>query len=99
MPARTRGRSKRRKNSPRVIKGRINLKVKGYPGVQKLAPSHLLPFVPIGKLRIAALHHLRKTRKPTKGKNKRGRKGKKRGRKGKKRGRKGKKRGRKRGKK
>lgn len=39
---------------PRVIKGRVNLKVPGYLGLQKVAPSSLIPYLPVGKLRQAA---------------------------------------------
>jgi hypothetical protein len=64
-----------------VVKGRLNLKVKGYPGVQRLAPSLLVPFLPISRLRAAALQHLRKTKKPRVAKKSRkGRKVRKRGR-------------------
>ena len=85
MSVKTRGRSKRRrKNSPKVVKGRLSLKVKGYPGVQRLAPSHLVPFLPISKLRAAALQHLKKTKTPRVVK--KSRKGKKGSRKGRKKG-------------
>jgi hypothetical protein len=39
---------------PRVIKGRVNLRVPGYHGLQKVAPSSLIPFLPSSKLRQAA---------------------------------------------
>ena len=63
MPASRRRRttttSKRRKTTrssskARVVKGRISLRVTGYPGLQKLAPSSLIPFLPLTKLRAAA---------------------------------------------
>jgi hypothetical protein len=38
----------------RVVKGRVNLKVAGYSGLQKLAPSTLIPYLPASKLRQAA---------------------------------------------
>ena len=39
---------------PRVIKGRVNLRVAGYSGLQKIAPSSLIPYLPASKLRQAA---------------------------------------------
>lgn len=39
---------------PRVVKGRVNLRVAGYSGLQKIAPSSLIPFLPASKLRLAA---------------------------------------------
>lgn len=64
MSVKTRGRSRRRrKSSPRLVKGRLSLRVKGYPGVQRVAPSHLVPFLPISRLRTAALQHLKRTKK------------------------------------
>lgn len=38
----------------RVIKGKVNLKVPGYLGLQKVAPSSLIPYLPANKLRQAA---------------------------------------------
>ena len=59
MPRKIRSKSRKGKSStssrkPRVIKGRINLRVAGYTGVQKIAPSSLIPFLPVNKLRLAA---------------------------------------------
>lgn len=39
---------------PRVVKGRVNIKVPGYKGLQKVAPSSLIPYLPASKLRQAA---------------------------------------------
>ena len=39
---------------PRVVKGRVNLRVAGYSGVQKIPPSLLIPFLPTNKLKQAA---------------------------------------------
>lgn len=77
MPKKTRSsKSKTRAKStanrkPRVVKGRINLKVAGYSGVQKLSPSSLVPYLPINKLRLAAKKALaasgkKRTKKNTK---------------------------------
>lgn len=38
----------------RVVKGKVNLRVTGYSGLQKLAPSSLIPYLPASKLRQAA---------------------------------------------
>lgn len=51
------GKTKRTKGGrgkPRVVKGRLNVRVAGYLGVQKLAPSKLIPYLPANKLRQAA---------------------------------------------
>ena len=39
---------------PRVIKGRLNIRIAGYTGIQKVAPSQLIPFLPIAKVKQAA---------------------------------------------
>lgn len=64
-------------SKPRVVKGRVNIKVVGYPGVQKVAPSQLIPYLPISKLKQAAkkaLDHPKPTvrRKKIKSKKKNG---------------------------
>jgi hypothetical protein len=62
----------------RVVKGRVQLRVAGYKGVQSLAPSHLVRHIPSSKLRIAAKKFLGKSRKNPGGKrSKKRRKGKK----------------------
>ena len=59
MPKKARStKTKRAKSTasrkPRIVKGRINLRVAGYSGIQKIAPSSLVPYLPINKLRLAA---------------------------------------------
>lgn len=59
MPRRRRstGAGKKRssgKGKPRVVKGRVNVRVAGYLGIQKLAPSKLIPYLPATKVRQAA---------------------------------------------
>jgi hypothetical protein len=51
---------------PRVIKGRVNLRVAGYTGLQKIPPSALIQYLPANKLRAAAKKVLGKTGKKTK---------------------------------
>lgn len=96
---RSRASSKRRKagsTKVRVVKGRVKLRVPGYPGLQSLSPALLVKYIGSAKLRVAAKKVLRKTKKGS-GKRKKGRrkarKGKKRRKKkaGKRRKRKGKK--------
>jgi hypothetical protein len=58
MPSRKRtsGRGKKvrsTKGKPRVIKGRVNVRVSGYVGVQKIAPSKLIPYLPANKVKLA----------------------------------------------
>jgi hypothetical protein len=50
----SRGKKKRSASRPRVIKGRLNLRVAGFPGVQKFTATSLIPFLPLNKLRTAA---------------------------------------------
>jgi hypothetical protein len=38
----------------RLIKGKVALRIKGYPGLTKLGASQLVRFVPLNKLKIAA---------------------------------------------
>ena len=46
-------------NKVRVVAGRVRLRVKGYEGLQTLAPSSLIRFIAATKLRIAARKVLR----------------------------------------
>jgi len=68
MPARKRSRGGSRsrrttKGKPRIVKGRLSLKVAGYSGYQRLPASKLIPYLPISKLRVAAKRALSKTKK------------------------------------
>ena len=56
MPRKRRstGGAKRSSGKPRVVKGKVNIRVAGYLGVQKLAPSKLIPYLPATKVRQAA---------------------------------------------
>jgi hypothetical protein len=56
---RTRRRSGAASNKIRIVGGRIRLRVTGYPGLQALAPSALVRFIPTTKLRLAARRVLR----------------------------------------
>jgi hypothetical protein len=81
MPAVTRSRSttaRRRRTSSkkvRVIKGRVKLRVAGYPGVQSLSPAHLVRHIPSSRLRVAAKKVLKQTERATGKKKKKRRKG------------------------
>ena len=87
MPPRTRKRpSKKRKGGSskiRLVKGRVQLRVAGFAGVQNLAPAHLVRFIPSSKLRLAAKKLLGKPENKKRGGSKKKKRGKK-GRKGKK---------------
>ena len=51
------GRRRRRVKSTkgiRFVKGRLALRVAGYSGLQRIAPSQLVRFVPLSKLKTAA---------------------------------------------
>ena len=67
MPARKRSRAtgKRRttKGKPKLVNGRIALRVSGFSGTQKISPSALIPYLPITKLRAAAKRALNKSKK------------------------------------
>lgn len=66
---RTASRSKGRgAKKPRLVKGRVNLRVSGYSGIQKISPSALIRYIPSTKIKLAAKRVLLKT----KGKTKRG---------------------------
>lgn len=60
MPARRRSAGRKRRTGsskstkPRLVKGRVNVRVAGYLGVQKLAPSKLIRYIPANKLKVAA---------------------------------------------
>jgi hypothetical protein len=54
MPRRTAKRRTGGKGKLRVVKGKVNVRVAGYLGVQKLAPSKLIPYLPTAKVRQAA---------------------------------------------
>lgn len=57
----SRKRRTRTSNKIRVVGGRIKLRVTGYQGLQSLAPSSLIRFIPTTKLRLAARKVLRST--------------------------------------
>lgn len=47
-------RTKTRVTKVRIINGKVALRIKGYPGVQRLGASQLVRFVPLNKLKTAA---------------------------------------------
>lgn len=47
-------RTKTRVTKVRLVKGKVALRIKGYPGVQRLGASQLVKFVPLNKLKVAA---------------------------------------------
>jgi len=51
------------RGKPRVIHGRVALRVTGYSGIQHVPASALIPYLPVTKLRAAAKRALGKTRK------------------------------------
>ena len=53
----------------KLIKGRINLKVPGYKGVQKIFPSHIIRFIPITNVKLAAKRLLQSKPRKKKPKN------------------------------
>ena len=72
------GRRKRgRVTKVRVIKGKVALRVGGFPGVQHVGASQLVRFVPLNKLRTAAKRVLgsppRRGKRSRKGKKRQGR--------------------------
>jgi len=58
------------RGKPRVIHGRVALRVTGYSGIQHVPASALIPYLPVTKLRAAAKRALGKTRKGRKGRKK-----------------------------
>jgi cyanate permease len=73
MPSSAAGKRKRKpgkknlasSNKPKVVKGKVALRVAGYSGLQKIAPSTLIPFLPATKLRQAAKRALSASGKKT----------------------------------
>lgn len=45
---------KGKKSRVKVVKGKVNLKVGGFSGVQHLLASHLVQYIPLNKLKAAA---------------------------------------------
>jgi hypothetical protein len=57
MPSRKRSRTAKRrttKGRPRLVNGRVSLRVSGFSGTQRIPPSALIPYLPVTKLRAAA---------------------------------------------
>lgn len=68
------GKTSSTNKKPRVVKGRVTLRVAGYSGVQRLPPSALIPYLPANKLKQAAKRALGATgkKKTTRRKSKKG---------------------------
>jgi len=63
MPRAHRKRAKRVKRTKvRLVKGRLSLKVAGYPGVHRFGASQLIQFVPLNKIKVAAKKILSQSR-------------------------------------
>ena len=62
-----RGGGKRRpkKQTVRLTKGRLSLRVAGFQGTHRLAPSALVRYIPLNKLKLAAKKVLRASGVPT----------------------------------
>lgn len=65
-------RTKTRVTKVRLVNGKVALRIKGFPGVQRVGASQLVRFVPLNKLRLAAKralgvagvkHHRRRRRR------------------------------------
>jgi len=57
-------RTKSRVTKVRLVKGKVALRIRGYPGVTRLGASQLVKFVPLNKLKIAAKRALGSVKKP-----------------------------------
>ena len=63
MPRAHRKPAKRVKRTKiRLVKGRLSLKVAGYPGVHRFGASQLIQFVPLNKIKVAAKKILSQSR-------------------------------------
>lgn len=60
---------------PRMVKGRLQIRVAGYTGVQKIPPSTLIPYLPAVKLRAAAKKMLSQSGAVSKARGKKRKKG------------------------
>lgn len=49
-----RRRHKTRVTKVRLVKGKVSLRIQGYPGTQKIGATQLVRFIPLNKLKIAA---------------------------------------------
>jgi hypothetical protein len=74
--SRSKARRKNRATKVRVVKGKVSLRIGGFPGIQKVGASQLVRFVPLNKLRSAAKRVLGSP--PKRGRKRVGRKGSKR---------------------
>lgn len=54
QPPQRRRRNKTRVTKVRLVKGKVSLRIQGYPGTQKIGASQLVRFIPLNKLKIAA---------------------------------------------
>jgi hypothetical protein len=65
------GRRRRRvgggRSKVRIVRGKISIRVAGFPGYQRIGASQLVRFVPLAKLRVAAKRVLGGRRRPAKG--------------------------------
>ena len=61
----------------RVVKGRVQLRVQGYSGVQHIPSSHLIRYIPSSKLRFAAKKVLKQLKGSSTGSSSSGKKGRK----------------------
>jgi hypothetical protein len=49
----------------RLVKGRLLLKIAGYPGLHRFGASQLIQFVPLNKIKVAAKRILSQSRAKT----------------------------------
>ena len=65
MPRAHRKRTKSVKRTKiRLVKGRLSLKIAGYPGLHLFGASQLIQFVPLNKIKVAAKNFLSQSRTP-----------------------------------
>ena len=59
------GKRRPKKQTVRLTKGRLSLRVAGFQGTHRLAPSALVRYIPLNKLKLAAKKVLRASGVPT----------------------------------
>lgn len=64
MPKRNRTKKVSRRKSPaiQVSNGKVTIKIPGYTGLQKVALSHLIKYIPISKIKVAAKRFIRSSK-------------------------------------
>ena len=61
MSRKKKGKKQPKSKKIRLVKGRLQIRVQGYSGVQRIPSSHLIRYIPTSRLRVAAKKVLKQT--------------------------------------